>query len=1017
MGAKTATARRRLRGEHCTARLCRAEYGSHSVIARLKRGRVTAIELIRTQAPVDDAALARSAAAAVSLPAGTTAGPASVVPVPGGAIVRVEQTAGSLPVFAAAAAVSVSGDGQVALVAQRLASGPPPEPTASPLPAAALLETAALEAATDLGTPRDQLTVADKGAWVYDPSLFGEPGVPDRVTRIDATAPDGRGETLLLDSGTGAVRLREQHHSDAARVVCDAADGAGGVCPGGGKPERTGDRRMNVAEVDAAFDAIGLYDRYLGEVLNRDSLDGRGMALKATVRIKPDDGNASWDPDTNQFYARSGWMVADIVWHELTHGLAQFLVGGSCSGLCTNNLESGAIGESVADVFAMLIKHTPPYGAATASWLVGDGATAKPDGVRDFADPASRGQPATMADFVVLNAGEHTNAGIPNRTAFLIIAGPDAIGPHKAAQIYFRAMASLTPTASFRELASQLSSSCAALIGTSGITAGDCERVQAATYATGLSPVGVADDVARAVGQNPLPYRIARVPSTGAAYLIDTVGKPHWIPDAATYNCVAGRGIPFVTATQREIDAKGDGKPHQPKCDQIVRVAATATSYYLDRAGGVHWIPDAETYECVTSRGVGVAEVTQAQVDTLGNGKPWQPGCRSVIARVAATGTSYLVDASGKPHWIPDGSTFSCLTRRFAVVEIGQAFIDRQGDGKPWQPRCQSVVRVSATGTAYVYDSSGQLRWIPDGETYHCMLGRYGLPLADGLFQSHVDTLGDGQPWQDRCLDPQRVRGKVLRVAATGTSYFVDLAGNPHWIRDSGLYTCLTRRGIAVVDGLQQAHVDSIGNGQPWQPPCNSIATVTSTGTSYLLDNDGTPRWIPDAETYHCLTGRGYRVEGGIPQSLIDALGNGQPWTSRCMNPNRARGHILTVAGGPSYIHDGTLRWIPGAETYWCWRNRGYAPIEGLTQEHVDSLGNGQPWAPECMDPARARRHVVREKGGTAYFVDGGDWWHWIPTGAIYNCLVARYPLINNVTWGEINSLRRENGVNANCSM
>lgn len=590
VGAKTATARRRLRGEHCTARLCRAEYGSHSVIARLKRGRVTAIELIRTQAPVDDAALARSAAAAVSLPAGTTAGPASVVPVPGGAIVRVEQTAGSLPVFAAAAAVSVSGDGQVALVAQRLASGPPPEPTASPLPAAALLETAALEAATDLGTPRDQLTVADKGAWVYDPSLFGEPGVPDRVTRIDATAPDGRGETLLLDSGTGAVRLREQHHSDAARVVCDAADGAGGVCPGGGKPERTGDRRMNVAEVDAAFDAIGLYDRYLGEVLNRDSLDGRGMALKATVRIKPDDGNASWDPDTNQFYARSGWMVADIVWHELTHGLAQFLVGGSCSGLCTNNLESGAIGESVADVFAMLIKHTPPYGAATASWLVGDGATAKPDGVRDFADPASRGQPATMADFVVLNAGEHTNAGIPNRTAFLIIAGPDAIGPHKAAQIYFRAMASLTPTASFRELASQLSSSCAALIGTSGITAGDCERVQAATYATGLSPVGVADDVARAVGQNPLPYRIARVPSTGAAYLIDTVGKPHWIPTprpttaspAAAFRSSpprSARSMPRATAsrTSRSATRSSASRPPPRRTTSTAPAACTGS--------------------------------------------------------------------------------------------------------------------------------------------------------------------------------------------------------------------------------------------------------------------------------------------------------------------------------------------------------------------------------------------------------------------------------------------------------
>jgi hypothetical protein len=165
------------------------------------------------------------------------------------------------------------------------------------------------------------------------------------------------------------------------------------------------------------------------------------------------------------------------------------------------------------------------------------------------------------------------------------------------------------------------------------------------------------------------------------------------------------------------------------------------------------------------------------------------------------------------------------------------------------------------------------------------------------------------------------------------------------------------------------------------------------------------------------MRGRGAPLLGGLTQEHADSLGNGQPWQPRCIDPNRARGHILQVAGGPSYIYDGSLRWIPGAETYWCWRNRGWTPIEGLTQQQVDTLGNGQPWAPECLDPNRVRGRVVREKGGTAYFVDGGDWWHWIPDGGTYNCLVGRYPLVNNVTWGEINSLRRENGVHANCGM
>ena len=454
-----------------------------------------------------------------------------------------------------------------------------------------------------------------------------------------------------------------------------------------------------------------------------------------------------------------------------------------------------------------------------------------------------------------------------------------------------------------------------------------------------------------------------------------------------------------------------------------------------------------------------------------------------MILRVPATGASYLVDRDGRPHWIPSGGTYNCLTRKFAVRTVSQAVVDRLGDGKPWQPACNSVARVSASGTSFVIDGQGAPHWIPDGETYHCVTGARGLALTDGLDQAHIDTLGNGQPWQPRCLDPGRVAGKIARVSATGTSYFVDRAGQPRWIPDGSVYACLTRRGIAVVDGLGEAHVDSIGNGQPWQPRCNSIMTVSASGTSYVLDGDGRPRWIPDAETSHYMTGRGLAVTGGLPPGsgrharqrpavagpvpepepraqqgadrrrwgvvLLrrhlaldpgrgDVLVPARTWDRRARRPRpaarglaRQRAAVATALHGAQpgqrsrphghqravlVYHDGALRWISGVETYWCWRNTGWTPIEGLTQQHADSLGNGQPWARECIDPARVRRHVVREKGGTAYFVDAGDWWHWIADGGTYNCLVARYRLTNNVSWGEINSLRRE-GAHANCSM
>lgn len=391
--------------------------------------------------------------------------------------------------------------------------------------------------------------------------------------------------------------------------------------------------------------------------------------------------------------------------------------------------------------------------------------------------------------------------------------------------------------------------------------------------------------------------------------------------------------------------------------------------------------------------------------------------CRSTILRDPKTGAAYLMDTAGVPHWIKDGGTYACLRSRFRVYSVPQAAINGLGSGQPWQPACGSIAKVSATNTSYFLDGGATLRWIADGETYLCLTGR-GTAVAGGLTQAHLDTFGNGRPWQPRCLDPGRVKGKIARVASTGTAYFVDNGGSPHWIRSASIYNCLVARGIPVVDGLEQQHVDSIGNGQPWQPPCNSIATVTLTGTSFFIDGAGKPHWIPDAETYHCLTGRGKSVEGNIPQALIDALGNGQPWQPRCLDPNRARGKILSVTNGPSYTYDGTLHWIPDVETYWCWRNppRNYPVMGGLTQQHVDSLGNGQPWAYECIYPPRVRRHVVREKGGTAYFVDGSDLWHWIPDGGTYNCLVAKYPLTNNVTWGEINSIKRE-GAHANCGM
>jgi hypothetical protein len=124
------------------------------------------------------------------------------------------------------------------------------------------------------------------------------------------------------------------------------------------------------------------------------------------------------------------------------------------------------------------------------------------------------------------------------------------------------------------------------------------------------------------------------------------------------------------------------------------------------------------------------------------------------------------------------------------------------------------VLRVAATGTAYLADGTGTPHWIPDSWTYYCVLAR-GAALIDSLAQSEVDALGNGRPAQSPCMRPSDAASHILRVAATGTTYLADANGVPHWIPDGGTYNCLLAK-YSLIDGLAQSHVDSLGNGQPW---------------------------------------------------------------------------------------------------------------------------------------------------------------------------------------------------------
>jgi Zn-dependent metalloprotease len=194
------------------------------------------------------------------------------------------------------------------------------------------------------------------------------------------------------------------------------------------------DPKSRDVAVNEAFDGAGatydLYDRVYG----RNSIDERGMRLESTVHYGRRYDNAFWngrqmvygDGDGQLF--RRFTIALDVIGHELTHGVTQYEADLDYQG------ESGALNESLSDVFGSLVKQRRRrQSARQADWLIGVGLLAPAvDGkaLRSMKEPGTAyddavlgkdPQPGHMRDYVRTdddNGGVHINSGIPNRAFY-----------------------------------------------------------------------------------------------------------------------------------------------------------------------------------------------------------------------------------------------------------------------------------------------------------------------------------------------------------------------------------------------------------------------------------------------------------------------------------------------------------------------------------------------------------------------------------------------------------------------
>jgi hypothetical protein len=197
------------------------------------------------------------------------------------------------------------------------------------------------------------------------------------------------------------------------------------------------------AAVDEAYDGFGATWRLYDEVYGRNSIDGSGLRLLGTVHYGQGYQNAFWNGTRMVFGDGDGEIFGrftaslDVIGHELTHGVIEHTAALVYSG------QSGALNESIADVFGVLVKqHALGQDAGAADWLIGgDLLLPGVEGValRSMLHPGTAyddprlgkdPQPDSMSGYVETtedNGGVHYNSGIPNRAfalAATTIGGP-----------------------------------------------------------------------------------------------------------------------------------------------------------------------------------------------------------------------------------------------------------------------------------------------------------------------------------------------------------------------------------------------------------------------------------------------------------------------------------------------------------------------------------------------------------------------------------------------------------------
>ena len=448
----------------------------------------------------------------------------------GRTVVRYRQVHEGIPVFGADVVLNTTATGGLVSMSAKISGGLTlaTQPTVTPeeAVAAAIAAVAKHEQVAAI-----HLVATTPALWIYDARLLLPDGRPPVLAwKLEVSDGSGIRELVMVDARRGAVVV---HFNQIDRGWRQSNLTPSRAAAGGAEPLLTASSALisiydmlhdcplddtdcfgtsfnslpgtlvcteaspgSCSETDAqaAYAYLDDTHEFYATHHGRDSIDGAGLRLLASVHYGLDFENAFWNG--SQMVFGDGYPAADdVVGHELTHGVTE-----NESGLIYIG-QPGAINESFSDVWGEFIDQENGAGNDTEAvkWLMGEDVPGL-GAIRSLKNPPAFGDPDSMTSTRYYtgasdNHGVHTNSGVNNKAAYLMVDGGifngktvAPLGITKVADIYYEVQTNLLGSgASYIDLYYALYQACVNVVGKDGITLADCQSVRAATDAVKMN--------------------------------------------------------------------------------------------------------------------------------------------------------------------------------------------------------------------------------------------------------------------------------------------------------------------------------------------------------------------------------------------------------------------------------------------------------------------------------------------------------------------------------------------------